>query len=65
MNHHPAPLFTLVFALVALVGGSLPLFAQEDLAAEAKEKATSIMSDPRLRNMLRTVKEDPAAALEE
>lgn len=65
MNHHPTPLFTLVFALVALVGGSLPLFAQEDLAAEAKEKATSIMSDPRLRNMLRTVKEDPAAALEE
>jgi len=66
MNHRPSPLFTLFIALAALIGGPLsPLPAQEDLAAEAKDKATSIMSDPRLRNMLRTVKEDPAAALEE
>jgi lipopolysaccharide export system protein LptA len=66
MNHRPSALFTLAFALVALAcGTAAPIAAQEDLAAEAKDKATSIMSDPRLRNMLRTVKEDPAAALEE
>lgn len=66
MNPRPSPLFTLAFALVALAcGTATPVAAQEDLAAEAKDKATSIMSDPRLRNMLRTVKEDPAAALEE
>lgn len=66
MNHRPSILFTLALALVAVVcGNTTPLSAQEDLAADAKDKATSIMSDPRLRNMLRTVKEDPAAALEE
>jgi lipopolysaccharide export system protein LptA len=66
MNHRPSPLPPLAFALVALAcGAPIPAASQEDLAAEAKDKANSIMGDPRLRNMLRTVKEDPAAALEE
>jgi len=65
MNHHTSLPLTLILALFALMRPGIPtVTAQEDLATEAKDKATSIMADPRLRNMLRTVKEDPAAALD-
>jgi lipopolysaccharide export system protein LptA len=54
-------------ALVALMSAFLLcsfLFAQNEALDEAKDKAGSILSDPRLRNMLRPIKEDPGAALE-
>ncbi|NLT69076.1 MAG: hypothetical protein GXX91_00100 [Verrucomicrobiaceae bacterium] len=73
MNHRPSPLAILFLALAAMVFPNLPpAHAQEEGSAPAaatsaaeKEKSHSIMADPRLRNMLRSVKEDPAAALEE
>jgi lipopolysaccharide export system protein LptA len=63
MNSLPRTL--LILGLTAFVCAPvLSLRAEENIAADAKDKADSIMADPRLRNMLRTVKEDPAAALE-
>lgn len=67
MNHRPLFPFPFLLGLVlAVVVLRTPpsLTAEEDLATGAKEKGNSIMADPRLRNMLRSVKEDPAAALE-
>lgn len=72
MNQPPFSLATCFLALAAMVFPSLPAAHAQDGAstpaaasAAEKEKSHSIMADPRLRNMLRSVKEDPAAALEE
>jgi lipopolysaccharide export system protein LptA len=65
MNHRSFPFLILLLAFAAMVSPIVPpALGQADPAAEAKDKATSIMADPRLRNMLRTGKKDPAAALE-
>ena len=55
-----------LFILLAgfLLGSIAPLAAQEDTATQIKEAGANIMSDPRLRNVLRNVKQDPGAALE-
>lgn len=55
-----------LFATLLFVGGvSHPtLDAQEDPAAQLEEKAKSVLADPRFRNALRTVKQDPEAALD-
>lgn len=65
MNHRKPPLHSVVI-LFLIAFATLPGNAQEAaIVDEAKEKANSIMSDPRLRNMLRPIKEDPEAALDE
>lgn len=52
-----------LFALMLLTGG-VPLSGQDNTAAQLEETGRSIMADPRLRNALRNVKQDPASALE-
>lgn len=55
-----------LFSLIALcfIAGSLPLRGQDNTAAQLEETGRTIMADPRLRNALRNVKQDPGAALE-
>ncbi len=53
------PLLVLVLPVLC----AAPLAAQ-DTAAELEAAGRNIMSDPRLRNVLRSVKQDPDAALE-
>ncbi len=64
MNHYPITLHSIAILLLALFA-AVPGHCQDTaLVNEAKEKANSVMADPRLRNMLRPIKEDPATALE-
>lgn len=58
-----------ILPALCLFAGILPLVGQENTAAQnaaaqLEETGRSIMSDPRLRNVLRNVKQDPGAALE-
>lgn len=55
-----------LFSFIALcfIAGLPSLRAQDNTAAELEETGRSIMADPRLRNALRNVKQDPGAALE-
>lgn len=55
-------LFPLLF--LGLCCGLFPLAAQESPAVQLEEAGRNVLSDPRLRNALRTVKQDPGAALE-
>lgn len=55
-----------LFTLIApcFIAGVLPLRAQDNTAAQIEETGRAVMADPRLRNALRNVKQDPGAALE-
>ncbi len=64
MNRSAVPLLAFVLALAPSVPGAFPLAAQ-DAAAELEAAGQNIMSNPRLRNVLRSVKQDPDAALED
>jgi lipopolysaccharide export system protein LptA len=55
-------LLTILF--LGLCCGQLPLIAQESPAVQLEEAGRNVLSDPRLRNALRNVKQDPGAALE-
>ena len=64
MNHYPITLHPIAILLLVLFA-AIPGHCQDTaIVNEAKEKANSVMSDPRLRNMLRPIKEEPATALE-
>ncbi len=56
---------SILLALVLPALCSAPLAAQDDAAAELEAAGRNIMSDPRLRNVLRSVKQDPAAAMDD
>ena len=47
-----------------LLGTFAPLAAQQDATSQIEEAKDNLLSDPRLRNVLRNVKQDPGAALE-
>lgn len=65
MKRSPLPPLLLVIVFAISGQGLIPFLpAQDDLAAEAEEKAKSVLSDPRFRNALRSVKQDPEAALD-
>lgn len=58
------PTFALL-ALLALFGAIQPLpLAAQNAASEAEAAGRSLLADPRLQNMLRSVKNDPEAAVE-
>lgn len=64
--HFPASLSRFAFTLLILAFLPWSLLRAQDAALnDAKEKAGSILADPRLRNMLRPIKEDPAAAIKD
>ncbi|MEX2581326.1 MAG: LptA/OstA family protein [Verrucomicrobiales bacterium] len=48
-----------LFALAATVASPPPASAQESSTDEVESKAQSLLGDPRLQNMLRSVKENP------
>jgi lipopolysaccharide export system protein LptA len=62
------PLFAMnrpLFILFAgLLGTTAPLTAQQNATSQIEEAGDNLLSDPRLRNVLRNVKQDPGAALE-
>jgi lipopolysaccharide export system protein LptA len=53
-----------IILCLGLFSALAPLAAQEAPAARLEEAGRNVLSDPRLRNALRTVKQDPGAALE-
>ncbi len=55
---------SILLALVLPALCSAPLAAQDDAAAELEAAGRNIMSDPRLRNVLRSVKQDPDGAID-
>ena len=64
--HFPASVYRVAFTI--LLPAFLPcslLVAQNAALDDAKDKAGSILSDPRLRNIMRPIKEDPAAAIKD